>query len=73
MGEAIADPHIASRGVLHHHGNGGNGVEGPFGVPLAAFKFVMTAHASMRRRRCSASTTRKSWIPRRSARSVVRV
>ena len=30
MGEAIADPHIASRGVLHSHANGGNGIEGPF-------------------------------------------
>jgi crotonobetainyl-CoA:carnitine CoA-transferase CaiB-like acyl-CoA transferase len=40
MGEAIADPHIASRGVLHRHANGGNGVEGAFGVPLAAFTFA---------------------------------
>jgi crotonobetainyl-CoA:carnitine CoA-transferase CaiB-like acyl-CoA transferase len=40
MGEAIADPHIASRGVLHRHANGGNGVEGSFGVPLAAFTFA---------------------------------
>jgi len=40
MGEAIADPHIASRGILHRHGNGGNGIEGPFGVPLAAFTFA---------------------------------
>jgi crotonobetainyl-CoA:carnitine CoA-transferase CaiB-like acyl-CoA transferase len=40
MGEAIADPHIASRGVLHKHPNGGNGVEGAFGVPLAAFRFA---------------------------------
>src|ERR1044072_3714692 len=40
MGEAIADPQIASRGVIHRHANGGNGVEGAFGVPLAAFKFA---------------------------------
>jgi len=40
MGEAIADPHIASRGVLHRHQNGGNGVDGPFGVPVAAFTFA---------------------------------
>src|SRR4029078_12501263 len=40
MGEAIADPHIASRGVLHRHANGVNGVEGAFGVPLAAFTFA---------------------------------
>jgi crotonobetainyl-CoA:carnitine CoA-transferase CaiB-like acyl-CoA transferase len=40
MGEAIADPQMASRGVIHRHANGGNGVEGAFGVPLAAFKFA---------------------------------
>jgi crotonobetainyl-CoA:carnitine CoA-transferase CaiB-like acyl-CoA transferase len=39
MGEALADPQIASRGVIHRHA-GGNGVEGPFGVPLAAFTFA---------------------------------
>jgi crotonobetainyl-CoA:carnitine CoA-transferase CaiB-like acyl-CoA transferase len=39
MGEAIADPQIASRGVIHRHA-GGNGVEGSFGVPLAAFTFA---------------------------------
>jgi crotonobetainyl-CoA:carnitine CoA-transferase CaiB-like acyl-CoA transferase len=39
MGEAIADPHVATRGVLHRHASGGNGVDGPFGVPLAAFTF----------------------------------
>jgi crotonobetainyl-CoA:carnitine CoA-transferase CaiB-like acyl-CoA transferase len=39
MGEAIADPQIASRGVIHRHANG-NGVEGSFGVPLAAFTFA---------------------------------
>jgi crotonobetainyl-CoA:carnitine CoA-transferase CaiB-like acyl-CoA transferase len=26
--------------VLHRHANGGNGVEGAFGVPLAAFTFA---------------------------------
>jgi crotonobetainyl-CoA:carnitine CoA-transferase CaiB-like acyl-CoA transferase len=40
MGEALADPQIASRGVIHRHDGGGNGVEGDFGVPLAAFKFA---------------------------------
>jgi crotonobetainyl-CoA:carnitine CoA-transferase CaiB-like acyl-CoA transferase len=40
MGEALADPQIASRGVVHRHASGGNGVEGPFGVPLAAFTFA---------------------------------
>src|ERR1700712_3946639 len=39
MGEAIADPQIASRGVIHRH-TSGNGVEGAFGVPLAAFTFA---------------------------------
>ena len=39
MGEAIADPQIASRGVIHRHASG-NGMEGSFGVPLAAFKFA---------------------------------
>jgi len=39
MGEAIADPQIANRGVIHRHA-GGNGVEGSFGVPLAAFTFA---------------------------------
>jgi crotonobetainyl-CoA:carnitine CoA-transferase CaiB-like acyl-CoA transferase len=40
MGEALSDPQIASRGVVHRHASGGNGVEGPFGVPLAAFTFA---------------------------------
>jgi crotonobetainyl-CoA:carnitine CoA-transferase CaiB-like acyl-CoA transferase len=39
MGEALADPQIQTRGVIHRH-DGGNGVEGGFGVPLAAFKFA---------------------------------
>jgi crotonobetainyl-CoA:carnitine CoA-transferase CaiB-like acyl-CoA transferase len=39
MGEAIADPQIASRGIIHRH-SGGNGMEGGFGVPLAAFTFA---------------------------------
>ena len=39
MGEAVADPQIASRGVVHRHA-GGNGIEGAFGVPLAAFTFA---------------------------------
>jgi crotonobetainyl-CoA:carnitine CoA-transferase CaiB-like acyl-CoA transferase len=40
MGEALADPQIASRGVIHRHAGGGNGVDGAFGVPLAAFSFA---------------------------------
>ena len=39
MGEAIADPQIASRGVIHKH-TGGYGMDGAFGVPLAAFTFA---------------------------------
>jgi crotonobetainyl-CoA:carnitine CoA-transferase CaiB-like acyl-CoA transferase len=39
MGEAIADPQIATRGVVHRHAKG-NGMEGGFGVPLAAFTFA---------------------------------
>jgi len=39
MGEAAADPHLASRGVIHRHA-GATGVDGGFSVPLAAFKFA---------------------------------
>jgi crotonobetainyl-CoA:carnitine CoA-transferase CaiB-like acyl-CoA transferase len=39
MGEAVADPHLASRGIIHRHDKG-NGVDGGFGVPLAAFTFA---------------------------------
>jgi crotonobetainyl-CoA:carnitine CoA-transferase CaiB-like acyl-CoA transferase len=39
MGEAVADPQLATRGVIHRM-NGGAGIEGGFGVPLAAFKFA---------------------------------
>src|SRR6476660_6309854 len=39
MGEAVADPQIKSRGIVHHHA-GGNGVDGGFGVPLGAFTFA---------------------------------
>jgi len=39
MGEAVADPQIASRGVLHRH-ESAPGIKGPFSVPLAAFKFA---------------------------------
>src|SRR5437870_9458397 len=39
MGEAIADPHLKTRGVIHRHERG-NGIEGGFGVPLAAFTFA---------------------------------
>jgi crotonobetainyl-CoA:carnitine CoA-transferase CaiB-like acyl-CoA transferase len=39
MGEALADPQLATRGIIHRHG-GASGVEGGFGVPLAAFMFA---------------------------------
>jgi crotonobetainyl-CoA:carnitine CoA-transferase CaiB-like acyl-CoA transferase len=39
MGEALADPQLASRGVVHRH-DGAPGVDGGFAVPLAAFKFA---------------------------------
>lgn len=38
MGEALADPQIASRNVLHRHEHA-PGVPGSFSVPVAAFKF----------------------------------
>jgi crotonobetainyl-CoA:carnitine CoA-transferase CaiB-like acyl-CoA transferase len=39
MGEALADPQVATRGVIHHHAAAA-GVDGGFGVPLAAFTFA---------------------------------
>jgi crotonobetainyl-CoA:carnitine CoA-transferase CaiB-like acyl-CoA transferase len=39
MGEALADPQLASRGVLHRQENA-PGIEGSFTVPVAAFKFA---------------------------------
>src|SRR6266481_1626763 len=39
MGEAAADPQIASRGVIHRHA-AAPGIEGGFGVPVAAFTFA---------------------------------
>ncbi len=39
MGEAAADPQLGSRGIIHRHA-GGHGVDGAFGVPLAAFTFA---------------------------------
>ena len=39
MGEAVADPQISSRGILHKH-NGATGVDGCFGVPMAPFMFA---------------------------------
>ncbi len=39
MAEAVADPHFKTRGVFHHHASA-PGIDGPFAVPLAAFKFA---------------------------------
>jgi crotonobetainyl-CoA:carnitine CoA-transferase CaiB-like acyl-CoA transferase len=39
MREAVADPQTASRGVIHHHASA-PGIEGGFGVPVAAFMFA---------------------------------
>src|SRR5947199_5026303 len=39
MGEALADPHLATRGIIHRH-EGAAGVDGGFRVPLAAFTFA---------------------------------
>src|SRR6267142_2607066 len=39
MGEALADPQIATRGVVHRH-DAAPGMDGGFGVPLAAFTFA---------------------------------
>jgi crotonobetainyl-CoA:carnitine CoA-transferase CaiB-like acyl-CoA transferase len=39
MGEAIADPQLASRGVIHRHATL-PGIDGGVGVPLAAFTFA---------------------------------
>ena len=39
MGEALADPQLASRGLLHKS-EGAPGIPGAFTVPVAAFKFA---------------------------------
>ena len=39
MGEALADPQVATRGVIHRH-EGTAALDGSFGVPLAAFTFA---------------------------------
>jgi crotonobetainyl-CoA:carnitine CoA-transferase CaiB-like acyl-CoA transferase len=39
MAEAVADPHFENRRVFHRFDNV-PGVDGPVGVPLAAFKFA---------------------------------
>ena len=39
MAEAVADPHFKNQRVFHHFDDA-PGIEGPLGVPLAAFKFA---------------------------------
>jgi crotonobetainyl-CoA:carnitine CoA-transferase CaiB-like acyl-CoA transferase len=39
MAEALADPHFAERRVFHKF-DSMPGIDGPVGVPLAAFKFA---------------------------------
>jgi crotonobetainyl-CoA:carnitine CoA-transferase CaiB-like acyl-CoA transferase len=39
MGEAVADPQLSTRGVIHRHDSAA-GIDGGFGVPLAAFTFA---------------------------------
>jgi crotonobetainyl-CoA:carnitine CoA-transferase CaiB-like acyl-CoA transferase len=38
LAEAVKDPQMATRGVIHRYPSA-PGIEGPFGVPVAAFKF----------------------------------
>jgi crotonobetainyl-CoA:carnitine CoA-transferase CaiB-like acyl-CoA transferase len=39
MAEALEDPNVKARGVIHRH-DAVPGIDGPFSVPLAAFKFA---------------------------------
>ncbi len=39
MAQALHDPHLEGRGIVHRHA-GAPGVDGPFAVPIAAFKFA---------------------------------
>src|SRR5215216_1150476 len=39
MAEAVADPQLSSRGIIHRHDSAA-GIDGDFGVPLAAFTFA---------------------------------
>jgi len=40
LAEALADPHVATRNLVHRFPAGAPGVPGPFGVPVAAFKLA---------------------------------
>ena len=39
LAEAVRDPQLTTRGVIHHH-TAAAGINGGFDVPLAAFKFA---------------------------------
>src|ERR1700704_4813632 len=39
MGEALADPQLSARGIVHRHA-AADGIEGGFAVPVAAFTFA---------------------------------
>jgi crotonobetainyl-CoA:carnitine CoA-transferase CaiB-like acyl-CoA transferase len=39
MAEAVADPQLVTRGIIHRH-DSAEGIDGGFGVPLAAFTFA---------------------------------
>jgi len=39
LAEALSDPHLEGRRIVHRHASA-PGVDGPFAVPLAAFKFA---------------------------------
>jgi crotonobetainyl-CoA:carnitine CoA-transferase CaiB-like acyl-CoA transferase len=39
MAEAVADPQVASRGTIHHFADA-PGIDGPFAVPVAGFRFA---------------------------------
>ena len=58
MGEAIADPQIASRGIIHRHGRAPEWTAAS-ACRLPPSRSRMAGRASTRRRRRSASTTRR--------------
>ena len=58
MGEAVSDPHLRSRAVIHRHA-GGNGVEAQLASRLPLSRLRMMVRASIRRRPHSGSTMRR--------------
>ena len=69
MGEALDDPQLASRGLLHRQRRraGHRRVRSPFPSPPSSS--AMTARAWIGRRRCSASTMMRSWLNSATAQS----